>query len=232
MSDETRSAPRPVLSFGEILIDFIVTDGSPSLDAANEFVARSGGAPANVTVALARLGLPSAFCGVVGLKPTYGRVSRYGLVAYGSSLDQIGPIVADARDAALVLGVISGADPADTTSIRAEVPDYLGAIEEPLEGLRIGLPREFYGGALDPEIAGSIRRAAKLMEAQGAVLTEVDLPHSRIDIDPSGDLSSYATARSYDQATRQDAVAGRVLQHSGLVRLLLPHHQVRAPHLL
>jgi aspartyl-tRNA(Asn)/glutamyl-tRNA(Gln) amidotransferase subunit A len=167
----------------------------------------SGGSAAAVSARMAPAALgsdtggsirqPAAFCGVVGIKPTYGRVSRYGLVAYGSSLDQIGPIAGDVRDAALLLSVISGDDQADSTSIRKVVPDYLSAIEEPLDGLQIGLPREFYGDALDPEIAGSIERAAKLMEAQGAILIEVDLPHSRIDIDSNGDLSSYAVACYY-----------------------------------
>jgi aspartyl-tRNA(Asn)/glutamyl-tRNA(Gln) amidotransferase subunit A len=167
----------------------------------------SGGSAASVAARMAPVALgsdtggsirlPAAFCGVVGLKPTYGRVSRYGLIAYGSSLDQIGPISRDSLDAALILGVIAGADRADSTSIREDVPDYSGAIDRPLAGLRIGLPKQFYTDALDPEVGQAIHRAADVMRNQGAVLAEVDLPHSRIDVDDGGNLSSFAVACYY-----------------------------------
>jgi aspartyl-tRNA(Asn)/glutamyl-tRNA(Gln) amidotransferase subunit A len=140
---------------------------------------------------------PAAFCGVVGLKPTYGRVSRSGLVAYGSSLDQIGPITRDSRDAALMLGAIAGHDSADSTSVNQPSPDYLASIDTPLEGLRLGLPGEFYSDALDAGIAASLRAAAATYERAGAKLVEVHLPHSRIDRDASGQLSSYAVACYY-----------------------------------
>ncbi len=140
---------------------------------------------------------PAAFCGVVGLKPTYGRVSRYGLVAYGSSLDQIGPLARDVADAALLTGVISGHDGRDSTSVPRDVPDMLAELDKPLENLRIGLPREFYSDALDAEINLAIHAAAEAYKDAGAEIVEVSLPHSRIDIDEAGKLSSYAAACYY-----------------------------------
>jgi aspartyl-tRNA(Asn)/glutamyl-tRNA(Gln) amidotransferase subunit A len=140
---------------------------------------------------------PAGFCGVVGLKPTYGRVSRYGLVAYGSSLDQIGPLAHDVADAALLLGAIAGHDPRDSTSVPRDVPDYLAALETPFADLRIGLPAEFFSDALNSEIAESIRRAADAYRAAGATIVDVSLPHSRIDADAAGNLSSYAVACYY-----------------------------------
>ncbi len=140
---------------------------------------------------------PAAFCGVVGLKPTYGRVSRYGLVAYGSSLDQIGPLARDVADAALLTSVISGRDSRDSTSVPRDVPDMLAGLDTPPRNLRIGLPREFYSDALDPEINAAIHAAAEIYRAAGATIVEVSLPHSRIDRDASGKLSSYAAACYY-----------------------------------
>ncbi len=140
---------------------------------------------------------PAAFCGVVGFKPTYGRVSRFGLVAYGSSLDQIGPITRDVADCALLTQVIAGHDPKDSTSLPADVPDYLAELEAPIEGLRVGLPKEFYSDALDPEINTTIQRAAEAFKSAGAEVIEVSLPHSRIDRNPDGSLSSYAVACYY-----------------------------------
>jgi aspartyl-tRNA(Asn)/glutamyl-tRNA(Gln) amidotransferase subunit A len=140
---------------------------------------------------------PAAFCGVVGLKPTYGRVSRLGLVAYGSSLDQIGPMTVDVADAALLAGVISGHDPKDSTSINAPVPDYLANLETPPAKLRIGLPREFFSQALDAEIHAAIDKAVEVYRQAGAQIVEVSLPHSRIDVAADGSLSSYAVACYY-----------------------------------
>ena len=140
---------------------------------------------------------PAAFCGVVGLKPTYGRVSRYGLVAYGSSLDQIGPLARDVADAALLTNIISGYDPRDSTSVPRDVPDMLAELDTPPKNLRIGLPREFYSDALDAEINLAIRGAAETYKAAGAEIVDVSLPHSRIDIDQAGKLSSYAAACYY-----------------------------------
>ena len=140
---------------------------------------------------------PAAFCGTVGFKPSYGRVSRFGLVAYGSSLDQIGPITLDVPDCALLTGIIAGHDGRDSTSVDRPVPDYLGELDTPIAGLRVGMPREFYSDALDPEIHAAIRRAAEVYQSLGARIVQVSLPHSRIDVDADGTLSSYAVACYY-----------------------------------
>ncbi len=148
---------------------------------------------------------PAAMCGVVGLKPTYGRVSRYGLVAYGSSLDQIGPLARDVPDAALLTQVIAGHDARDSTSVPRPVPDYTAQLDEPIEGLRIGLPKEFYSEALDEQIDDAIHKAADAYKSAGAQIVEVTLPHSRIDTDEAGQLSSYAVACYYIVAMAEAA---------------------------
>jgi aspartyl-tRNA(Asn)/glutamyl-tRNA(Gln) amidotransferase subunit A len=143
---------------------------------------------------------PAALCGIVGLKPTYGRVSRYGLVAFGSSLDQIGPMTRDVTDAALLMNVIAGHDDHDATSLPQDVPDYLADVESGQagpEGLRIGLPREFYTDALGGEVRQRVEQAIETSRAAGAETVDVSLPHSRIDIDDDGKLSSYAVAAYY-----------------------------------
>jgi aspartyl-tRNA(Asn)/glutamyl-tRNA(Gln) amidotransferase subunit A len=119
---------------------------------------------------------PAGYCGVVGLKPTYGRVSRYGLVAYASSLDQIGPVTKDVEDAALLLEVISGHDGYDATSIDAPVPPYTSSFKREIKGLKIGLAKEHFPRELDPEIATATRRAAEALEAAGAELIDISLP--------------------------------------------------------
>jgi len=121
---------------------------------------------------------PAAFCGCVGLKPTYGRVSRYGLVAFASSLDQIGPFTKDVEDMALVMNAISGKDPLDATSADVAVPDYTKALSEDLSGLRIGLPKEYYTDALDVEMRGKVEDALEVLKAQGATVLDVSLPHT------------------------------------------------------
>jgi aspartyl-tRNA(Asn)/glutamyl-tRNA(Gln) amidotransferase subunit A len=140
---------------------------------------------------------PAAFCGVVGFKPTYGRVSRYGLVAYGSSLDQIGPMTRTVEDAALMTEIISGHDERDSTSVPREVPAYSDTVNTPIESLRIGLPTEFFSDALAPEISSAIRSTAEGLKDAGAEIVEVALPHSAIDRDAEGKLSSYAVACYY-----------------------------------
>ncbi len=124
---------------------------------------------------------PAAFCGVVGFKPTYGRVSRYGLVAYGSSLDQIGPLTRSVDDTALLLQVLAGHDPLDSTSIDAPVPDYL-APSAPDRKFRVGVPKEYFGEGLDPEIRGGIDAALRLLEQDGHTLVEISLPHTEYAI--------------------------------------------------
>ena len=123
---------------------------------------------------------PAAFCGITGLKPTYGRVSRYGLVAFASSLDQIGPMTRDVRDCALLLQVIAGHDPLDSTSVPAQAPDYAAALDEGVKGLRIGIPSEFFeyrGVRVSREIEDVVRAAAATLEGLGAVCEEVSTPH-------------------------------------------------------
>jgi aspartyl-tRNA(Asn)/glutamyl-tRNA(Gln) amidotransferase subunit A len=118
-------------------------------------------------------------CGVVGLKPTYGRVSRYGLIAHGSSLDQIGPIATTAHDAALLLGVLAGADAADSTSAREPVPDYAAALTGDVRGMRIGVPRALIEQGVDAEVAAATTAALEVVQARGATLVDVELPHAR-----------------------------------------------------
>jgi aspartyl-tRNA(Asn)/glutamyl-tRNA(Gln) amidotransferase subunit A len=121
---------------------------------------------------------PAALCGIVGLKPTYGRVSRYGLVAFASSLDQVGPFAHDVRDCALVLEAVAGHDPRDSTSVDEPVPEYTKTLDEPVKGLRIGVPKEFFGEGLDSEVESAVRAALKEYERLGATLVDVSLPHS------------------------------------------------------
>ena len=119
---------------------------------------------------------PAALCGVTGIKPTYGRVSRFGLVAFASSLDQAGVIARSAEDAALLLGAMAGFDPRDSTSVDLPVPDYLAGIDRPLKGLRVGLLKEFFDKGLDPAIEVCLRSALEVLRGQGALLKEVSLP--------------------------------------------------------
>ncbi|AST05661.1 aspartyl/glutamyl-tRNA amidotransferase subunit A [Anoxybacillus flavithermus] len=122
---------------------------------------------------------PAAFCGVVGLKPTYGRVSRYGLVAFASSLDQIGPITRTVEDNAYVLQVISGLDPMDSTSANVDVPDYVSALTGDIQGLKIAVPKEYLGEGVSEEVRQSVLDALKVLESLGATWEEVSLPHSK-----------------------------------------------------
>ena len=119
---------------------------------------------------------PASYCGVVGLKPTYGRVSRYGLIAYASSLDQIGPVTKDVEDAALLLQAIAGHDPRDSTSSTEPVPDYRAALTGDIRGLKVGLAREHFPAALDAEVAGAAQDAANSLVDAGAELVDVELP--------------------------------------------------------
>jgi len=121
---------------------------------------------------------PAAHCGVVGLKPTYGRVSRFGLVAFASSLDQIGPLCKDVTDAAILLGTIAGHDPRDSTSVDLPVPDYVTDIESGVRGMRLGVPREYLVDGIQPEVGQAIREALAVYQALGAEIVEVSLPHS------------------------------------------------------
>lgn len=125
---------------------------------------------------------PASFCGVVGLKPTYGRVSRYGLVAFASSLDQIGPITRDVTDCALVLNAICGHDDMDSTSTAAPVPDFTKSLVADVKGLKIGLPKEYFVNGIDAEIETAVRNVAKKFEELGAEIVEISLPHTEYAI--------------------------------------------------
>ncbi len=118
---------------------------------------------------------PASYCGVVGMKPTYGTVSRYGLIAYGSSLDQIGPLSKDVRDCAAILETIASHDSKDSTSMKREDTDFTSALVEDVEGMRIGIPRDYFGEGLDPEVKEAVLAAAKVLEEKGAVVEEFDL---------------------------------------------------------
>lgn len=121
---------------------------------------------------------PASHCGVVGLKPTYGAVSRFGIIAFASSLDQAGPLTRTVADAALVLQAISGHDPADSTSMPRQAPDYTAALNQGVKGLKLGVPKEYFVEGLDPEVEAAVRQALAELEAQGAELREVSLPHT------------------------------------------------------
>ena len=121
---------------------------------------------------------PASFCGVVGLKPTYGRISRYGLVAYASSLDQIGPITRNVTDCAYVLNAIAGGDEMDSTCTDAPVPDYTQFLKEDIKGLRIGIPKEYFIDGMEPEVEQTVRDALKDYEKMGAEIEEISLPHT------------------------------------------------------
>ena len=125
---------------------------------------------------------PAALCGVTGLKPTYGRVSRYGMVAYASSLDQGGPITQTAQDAAMLLSAMSGFDPKDATSANVRVDNYLDALNRDLKGLKIGLPREYYSAGLEPSITDALNGALQLFEQSGASIVDIELPHTELSI--------------------------------------------------
>jgi aspartyl-tRNA(Asn)/glutamyl-tRNA(Gln) amidotransferase subunit A len=121
---------------------------------------------------------PASFCGVVGMKPTYGRVSRYGLIALASSLDQIGPFTKDVTDCALVMNAICGHDPLDSTSARVDTPDYTKSLVNDVKGLRIGVPKEYFAEGMEPEVRDAIEKSIRQMESLGAHVEEMSLPHS------------------------------------------------------
>ena len=125
---------------------------------------------------------PASLCNLTGLKPTYGRVSRYGMIAFASSLDQAGPMANNAEDAAMLLNVISGFDQRDSTSVERDVPDYTADLNNSLEGLRIGLPKEYFGEGLDPQVAATVEAAIKVYESLGATIKEITLPNTHLAV--------------------------------------------------
>jgi aspartyl-tRNA(Asn)/glutamyl-tRNA(Gln) amidotransferase subunit A len=149
----------------------------------------SGGSAAAVAAGMAPVTLgtdtggsirqPAAFCGVVGVLPTYGRVSRYGLIAFASSLDRVGPLAGNVRDAAEVLGVIAGHDPMDATSSTAPVPDYTEGLDAGVKGMRLGVPAEYFAEGLDPEVRQAVEGTIEQLKAEGAEVKPISLPHTR-----------------------------------------------------
>lgn len=173
----------------------------------------SGGSAAAVAadLAVATLGSdtggsirqPASFCGVVGLKPTYGRVSRYGLIAFASSLDHIGPLTKTVKDAAIVLQTIAGRDPMDSTSADVPVPDYVAELDKPVKGMKIGVAKEYLGEGLDAEVRSSIEAAIQKLAGLGCEIVEVSLPHTKYAI-PAYYL--VATAEASSNLARFDGV--------------------------
>jgi aspartyl-tRNA(Asn)/glutamyl-tRNA(Gln) amidotransferase subunit A len=173
----------------------------------------SGGSAAAVAadMAVATLGTdtggsirqPASFCGVVGLKPTYGRVSRYGLIAFASSLDHIGPLTKTVKDAAIVLHTIAGRDPMDSTSAEVAVPDYVAELDKPVKGMKIGVAREYLGEGLDAEVRSAIETAIQKLATLGCEIVEVSLPHTKYAI-PAYYL--VATAEASSNLARFDGV--------------------------
>jgi len=173
----------------------------------------SGGSAAAVAAGecLASLGtdtggsirLPASYCGVSGLKPTYGRVSRFGVIAYASSLDQVGPLAWTVADLAAVLGVIAGHDPRDSTSVPRPVPDYLAALTGDIAGLRVGMPREYFAEGIAPDVERTTRAAIEVLAERGARIVEVDLPHTEFAI---ATYYLVATAEASSNLARYDGV--------------------------
>ena len=146
--------------------------GSASAVAADECVAATGSDTGG------SIRQPAALCGVVGLKPTYGRVSRFGLIAFASSLDQIGPFTKDVEDCAIMMNVIAGYDPMESTSVPMEVPDYLSFIRKDIRGWTVGIPKEYFIEGIDPEVEGAVRKAITVLEGLGAKCVDISLPHT------------------------------------------------------
>jgi aspartyl-tRNA(Asn)/glutamyl-tRNA(Gln) amidotransferase subunit A len=173
----------------------------------------SGGSAAAVAanMAVATLGSdtggsirqPASFCGVVGLMPTYGRVSRYGLIAFASSLDRIGPLAKTVKDAALLLRVIAGRDPMDSTSADVPVPDYVAELEKPVRGLKLGVPKEYFGEGLDDEVRKSVDAAIQKLAKSGCEIVPISLPHTKYAI-PTYYI--VATAEASSNLARFDGV--------------------------
>lgn len=146
---------------------------------------------------------PAALCGLVGLKPTYGLISRFGLIAYASSLDQIGPIARTVEDAAIVLGAIAGHDPRDSTSFKTEIPDYRAELKRRRGPWKLGIPKEYFGAGLDPEVGAAVEKAIAFYRAQGCDIREVSLPHTHYCLDA---YYVIATAEASSNLARYDGI--------------------------
>ncbi len=190
----------------------------------------SGGSAAAVAgdLAIAALGSdtggsirqPAALCGCVGIKPTYGRVSRYGLVAFASSLDQIGPVTKTVEDAALLLNHLCGYDAQDSTSLNVEAPDFTAAIGQDIKGLRIGLPKEYYISGIHAGVSASVQAAIRQLESLGAIIEEISLPHTELGV---ATYYVLAPAEASANLARFDGV--RYGHRSGSAGDLMEHYQ-------
>ena len=160
--------------------------------------------------------LPAAFCGVVGMKPTYGRVSRYGVIAYASSLDQVGPLARDVTDCALLLQAIAGHDRRDSTSVDRAVPDYAAALATGARGLRVGIPREYFVEGMQAEVEQAVRAAVETVRGLGAAVCDVTLPHTAYAV---GAYYIVATAEASSNLARYDGIryGRRVNEDGGLI---------------
>jgi aspartyl-tRNA(Asn)/glutamyl-tRNA(Gln) amidotransferase subunit A len=163
---------------------------------------------------------PAAHCGVVGLKPTYGRVSRYGVIAYASSLDQVGPLTRDVEDCAIVLQATAGFDPADSTSVNIPVPDYRASLPQGVKGLRVGLPKEYFIAGLDPQVKAAVEAAIVTFRQLGAEIVEVSLPHTEYAV---ACYYLIATAEASSNLARYDGVRFglRVEEGKGLLDMYM-----------
>jgi len=168
---------------------------------------------------------PASYCGVVGMKPTYGRVSRFGLVAFASSLDQIGPIAKDVTDLSLLLEVLCGYDPLDSTSVDADVPDFTSFLTGDVTGLRIGIPKEYFIEGLDAEVEEAIRNGIRTFEKEGAVAVEISLPHTSYGI-PVYYL--IATAEASSNLARYDGVKYGFRSRASSDTLRQMYHRTRS----
>ncbi len=189
--------------------------GSAAAVAANECLASLGSDTGG------SIRQPASLCGTVGLKPTYGRVSRYGLVAFASSLDQVGPLTKDVRDCALLMEVIAGHDRRDSTSVNRPVPAYRKALQDSLTGLRVGVPREYFGAGLDPEVDRAVREGIAMLEDAGAEIVDISLPHTDYCVavyyliapaEASSNLARYDGVRFGHRAADADSLAGMYRQ--------------------
>ena len=166
---------------------------------------------------------PAALCGCVGLKPSYGRISRFGLTAFASSLDQIGPFTKTVRDSALLLNVMAGHDPMDSTCLKESVPDYTARLGQSLKGVRLGMPKEYFVGGTDPQVDQAVRAAIAQYESLGAEIVEISLPHTEFAV---GVYYIIATAEASANLARFDGVryghrageAANILDHYGRTR--------------
>ncbi len=188
---------------------------------------------------------PAACCGIVGLKPTYGRVSRYGIIAFASSMDQVGPMTKNVRDSALLLEAIAGRDPADSTSADLAVPHYSEMLTSDIKGLRLGIPKEYFVSGMQAEVEQAVRAAIGKLEKNGAIIEEISLPHTEYAVavyyivataEASSNLARYDGMRYGDQPRRRFRRRGQAAHHArhlcfigGILRRLLSESAAR-PH--